>query len=208
VLVGAGSPWNKHGTIWKSVNQAINYLVWEEITSDRHIKHDLPSWGHRKLVRDWYRKIKGSKILFVWISSRCYYLWVVWVLLMWFCCRTEAEHDELKASPPALSIWLDRVKFIVKKSKCASWAQEKPNSCSLPWLVKGATQMCTSKKECNKLDLSAVQYFCLVDHTDWSRWFAMSSSHIYAVPLTILLVGLPKKTDKRRHLIFLSRVTY
>jgi hypothetical protein len=34
-----------------------------------------------------------------------------------------------------------------------------PNSCSLPWLVKGATQLCTSKKERNKLDLTADQYF-------------------------------------------------
>ncbi len=35
-----------------------------------------------------------------------------------------------------------------------------PNSCSLPWLVKGATQLCTSKKkECNKLDLTAAQNF-------------------------------------------------
>jgi hypothetical protein len=51
---------------------------------------------------------------------------------------------------------------MVKKSKCAVLAQEigfsAPNSCSLPWLVKGATQ-CTSKKKCNKLDLTAAQYF-------------------------------------------------
>jgi hypothetical protein len=50
-----------------------------------------------------------------------------------------------------------------KKSKCASLAQEigfsAPNSWSLPWLVKGATQLCTSKKECTKLDLTAAQYF-------------------------------------------------
>jgi len=30
-----------------------------------------------------------------------------------------------------------------------------PNSCNLPWLVKGATQLCTSKTEYNKLDLIA-----------------------------------------------------
>jgi hypothetical protein len=34
-----------------------------------------------------------------------------------------------------------------------------PNSCSLSWLVKGATQLRTCEKECNKLDLTAVQYF-------------------------------------------------
>ncbi len=106
-----------------------------------------------------------------------------------------------------------RQKFIGKKAKCAGLAQEidffAPNSCSLPWLVKGATQLCTSKKECNKLDLTAAQYFLLVYHNDWSRWFAISSPHLSAVPITALLVGLPKKkTAKLRHLILLSRVTY
>jgi hypothetical protein len=54
-------------------------------------------------------------------------------------------------------------KFIAKLSKCGGLAQETgfsaPNSSRLPWLVKGATQLCTSKKECNKLDLTAAQYF-------------------------------------------------
>jgi hypothetical protein len=56
-------------------------------------------------------------------------------------------------------MWLQTVKFIVKKSICAGLAQKigfsAPNSCSLPWLVKGATQLCTSKIEFNKLDLTA-----------------------------------------------------
>jgi hypothetical protein len=44
------------------------------------------------------------------------------------------------------------------------------------------------------MELTAVQYFRLVDHNDWSRWFAMSSPHIIAVPVTVLLVGgLPNK---------------
>jgi hypothetical protein len=91
---------------------------------------------------------------------------------------------------------LQTVKFIVKKSKCAALAQEigfsGPNSCSWPCLVKGATQLCTSKKECNKLVLTAAQYFRLVDHNDWSKGFVNSSSHVHAVPITVLLVGLPK----------------
>ncbi len=58
------------------------------------------------------------------------------------------------------------------------------------WLVEGKTQLCTSEKECHKLDLIAAQYFCLVDHNDWSRWFAISSFHVYAVPITVVLVGL------------------
>jgi len=67
--------------------------------------------------------------------------------------------------------------------------------------------LCTSQKECNKLDLTAAQNFSLVDHNDSSRWFAISSPHINAVPLTFSLVGLPKKTAKFRHLILLSSVT-
>jgi hypothetical protein len=54
-------------------------------------------------------------------------------------------------------------KIYCEKVKCPGLAQEigfsAPNLCSLPWLVKGATQLCTSKKECNKLDLTAAQYF-------------------------------------------------
>jgi hypothetical protein len=45
---------------------------------------------------------------------------------------------------------LQTVGFIAKKSKRAGFAQEiglfAPNSCSLSWLVEGATQLCTSKK--------------------------------------------------------------
>jgi hypothetical protein len=69
----------------------------------------------------------------------------------------------LRASLPVLSMRLQTVKCIVKKSKCAGLTQEigfsAPNLCSLPWLVKGATQLCTSKKKCNKLDLTAAQNF-------------------------------------------------
>jgi hypothetical protein len=34
-----------------------------------------------------------------------------------------------------------------------------PDSFSLQWLVKGPTQLGTSQKECNKLHLTAAQYF-------------------------------------------------
>jgi len=101
---------------------------------------------------------------------------------------------------------LQTVKFVVRKWKSAGLAQEirfsAPNSCSLPWLVKCTTQLCTSKKECNKLDLNVAQYFWLVDQNDW--WFAITSSHVYAVSL----VGLLKKKAILRHLILLCRVTY
>jgi hypothetical protein len=68
------------------------------------------------------------------------------------------DYSSLRASPTVLSMGLHTVKFIVKKSKCAGLAQEigfsAPDWYSLPWLVKGATQLWTSTKECNKLDLT------------------------------------------------------
>jgi hypothetical protein len=49
----------------------------------------------------------------------------------------------LKASLTMFNMWFQIIQFIVKKSKCANLAQEisfsAPNSCSLPWLVKGVT---------------------------------------------------------------------
>jgi hypothetical protein len=82
---------------------------------------------------------------------------------------------------------------------------------ALPWVVNGATQLCTSQKECNKLHLTTAQYFWLVDHNDWSRWFAISSPRsICSSSSTFYWWGCQKKkkTDKLRHFILLSRVTY
>jgi hypothetical protein len=115
----------------------------------------------------------------------------------------------LRASPTVLSMWLHTVKFIEKKSKCVSLeiGFSAPNSCSLEWLVKGATQLCTSKNECNKLDLTEAQYFYLVDYNDRSGGLLLVVPHVYAV--SVWLVQLPKKQiAKRRHLSLLSKVTY
>jgi hypothetical protein len=114
-----------------------------------------------------------------------------------FCTRSITNlYTRVRASPPVHSMWLHTVKFIAKKSKCAGLVQEisffAPNLCSFQWLVNGTTQLWTSKKECNKLNLTAPQYFWLVDHNGWSRWFAICSPHKYAVPVTVLLAGLPK----------------
>jgi hypothetical protein len=46
--------------------------------------------------------------------------------------------------------------------------------CTLPWLVKGAAALCTSRKECNKYDPIAAQCFSLAHHNDWSKWFAIN----------------------------------
>jgi hypothetical protein len=64
--------------------------------------------------------------------------------------KSKTQSGSLRASPLVLSMRLQTVQFIGKKSKCARLAQEigfsAPNSCSLPWLIKGTTQLCTSKK--------------------------------------------------------------
>jgi hypothetical protein len=44
----------------------------------------------------------------------------------------------------------------------------------LLWLVKGATTLCTCKKECNKYDLIVVQCFWSVRHNDLSMWFLIN----------------------------------
>jgi hypothetical protein len=46
------------------------------------------------------------------------------------------------------------------------------------------------KSVINKLDMTAAQYFRLVDRNESSRWFAISSPQVYAVPITVLLVGV------------------
>jgi hypothetical protein len=78
----------------------------------------------------------------------------------------------------------------------------------LPMAGNGRNTFVRLKKRVYKLDLIVAQYFWLVDHNDWSRWFAISSCHIYVVPITVLLMGLRKIKAKLRHLILLSRVTY
>jgi len=108
--------------------------------------------------------------------------------------ETELEYV-VRASPwvyvtPDSKIYCEKVKMCRVISPISFSA---PNWWRLPWLVKGATKVCTSKKECNKLDLTVAQYCWLVDHNDWPKWFAISSPHICAVPVTVLLVGLPKR---------------
>jgi hypothetical protein len=49
-----------------------------------------------------------------------------------------------------------------------------------------------ARGECNKYDLTDVPWFRLVNHTDWSRWFAISSSHLFTVIVSVLWVGLQK----------------
>jgi hypothetical protein len=113
---------------------------------------------------------------------------IFWLFFIQLYCAGSHTVHALTASPLVLSMWLQTVKFICEKSpyicqfSSRNWFFCTKCVCILPWLVKGATQLCTSKKECNKLDLTLTQYFSLLDHNDWSRWFAISSPHVYAVP--------------------------
>ncbi len=59
---------------------------------------------------------------------------------------------------------------------------------------KGATQLCTSKKECDKLNLSAGQYFWFVDH-DIGPGDLLLVVPTYMQFHLQLLVGLPKKNS-------------
>jgi hypothetical protein len=119
-------------------------ITWPNIFSN--------SWD---LVREHIINLTTYSQTMLWIGIMAHILLLCTLLRRFVpCCVWE-----LRASPKVLRMWLQTVKFIVKKSKCAGLAQEigfsTPNSCSLPWLVKGTTQLCTSKKECNKLDCSS-----------------------------------------------------
>ncbi len=82
----------------------------------------------------------------------------------------------------------------MKGSKCASVAQEigfsAPNSSTLPWLVQRAIELCNSKNECNRLDLTEAQYFSLVDIMIGQGGLLLVVPHVHGVPVSVLLVGL------------------
>jgi hypothetical protein len=65
-------------------------------------------------------------------------------------CSTESISTAAQYVTPDNKIYWKNVKNIGFSA---------PKSYSLACLVKGATQLCTSKNECNKLDLTADQYF-------------------------------------------------
>jgi hypothetical protein len=48
------------------------------------------------------------------------------------------------------------------------------------------------REECNKYDLTAGPCFWLANHNDCSRWFAISSSHVFAVPPFSFMGGVAK----------------
>jgi hypothetical protein len=152
-----------------------------------------PLFSVTKICRNWkYHALRAS-------PKRCCRKFSPFVFV--FCDQDlqKLKCHTVRASPSVLSMWLQIVKFIVEKSKCAGLAQEiafsAPNSRSLPWLVKGATQLCTSEKE-------------LVDHNDWSRWFAIIVPTYMQFQLQVYWWCCQKKeTAKLRHLIWSHSAT-
>ncbi len=119
---------------------------------------------------------------------------------VWYPLHSKSISNGVQYVTPDSKIYCKKVKMCWFSS--GHWFSA-PNSCILPWLVDGATQLCTSKTECNRLDLTAAQYFFwLVDHNDRSRWFAISSPHVYADPFTVVLVGLPKQIQLNLDILF------
>ncbi len=93
-------------------------------------------------------------------SSQNCQLWFYWHKSM-----GNGFFHSFRASPRVLSMWLQTGKLTVKKPKCASLAQEIgfsiPNSRSMPWK--------------NVINWTWLR----------SRWFAISSPEIYAVPVKV-----------------------
>jgi hypothetical protein len=60
-------------------------------------------------------------------------------------------------------------------------------------VAKEALQSLTFvKEECNKYDLIDTPCFLLINHNDWSKWFAISSLPPICSPILILWLGLRK----------------
>ncbi len=118
----------------------------------------------------------------------------------------------IRASPPALSMWLQRVKFSLKKSKCTGLAQEidffAPNSCSWLWLVKAQHSCAPPKKSVINwrwLRFSISDWLIIMIGPGGLRFVVRTHMQFQ---LQFYWWGCPKKTDKLRHLILLSRLTY
>jgi hypothetical protein len=117
----------------------------------------------------------------------------------------------LRASPPVLSMWPCTLTFDERNSTYAAGLVQE-NSFSPAYLVSvlrlvksSAKQSCApAREECNKYDHLC---FLLANHNDWSRWFAINSSHLFAVPVSVLFVGCQKYITKLGCEKYLCRVT-
>ncbi len=132
----------------------------------KHSHYGFTHGFHRWFVRPMVHILGVSSLL-----TMLYFLCLSWQ--RWtsthtctFTFRSEASQS---ISTSAQYLTPDNKIYCEKVKMCRFSLENWFFLCSLQWLVKGATHLCTSKKECNKLDLTATQYFWLVDHNDWSR---------------------------------------
>jgi hypothetical protein len=118
----------------------------------------------------------------VYISAvLAYHFWYMTLVSASVYIKKYISH--VRTSPQVLSMWLQIVKFIVKKSKCTGLAQEidflAPNLCRLhlQWLVRGTTQFWTSKKR------SVINWTWLwLSISDWSINIIGSGGLLLVVP--------------------------
>jgi hypothetical protein len=79
------------------------------------------------------------------------------------------------------------------------------------WAGNKAQQKCApATEECNRYDLTTTDpCFGLANHNDWSRWFAISSPHLYAVPVSVFWIKIKsKKKQTWMPEMLLQGVTY
>jgi hypothetical protein len=79
----------------------------------------------------------------------------LWHFKVWRCSNSIFTGAQYVT--PDSKIYCEKVRLCQFSS--GNWFFSAPDSCTLPWQVNGATQLCTSKKECSELDLTATQYF-------------------------------------------------
>jgi hypothetical protein len=61
--------------------------------------------------------------------------------------------------------------------------------CSAEASKKAQQSYAHAREARNKYDLTTSPF----NHNDWSRWFAISSSHVYAVAVPVSWVGLKRR---------------
>ncbi len=62
--------------------------------------------------------------------------------------------------------------------------------------VAGKRRNNTCRKECNTYDRTAAQCYSFAHHTDWSRWFAISSPQSICCPRFSLMGGIAKNNKQ------------
>jgi hypothetical protein len=57
---------------------------------------------------------------------------------------------------------------------------------------------CTYCKECNKCNLTAIQWFWMAHHNNWSKWFVVSNPPCIRCPSLSFMGGVTKKSPRKK----------